>query len=66
MAGLLRGSDRTVIEVALRTPVAVAAVEAMRKGFAGIAIVGIGTLTRARDFRGRRPSRRAIRRGHRG
>jgi 2-dehydro-3-deoxyphosphogluconate aldolase/(4S)-4-hydroxy-2-oxoglutarate aldolase len=45
---LLRGGI-TVIEVALRTPVAVAAVEAMRKGLPD-AIVGIGTLTRARDF----------------
>jgi 2-dehydro-3-deoxyphosphogluconate aldolase/(4S)-4-hydroxy-2-oxoglutarate aldolase len=45
---LLRGGV-TVIEVDLRTPVAFAAVEAMRKGFPD-AIVGIGTLTRARDF----------------
>lgn len=45
---LLRGGI-SVIEVALRTPIAFAAVEAMRKGLPD-AIVGIGTLTRARDF----------------
>jgi 2-dehydro-3-deoxyphosphogluconate aldolase/(4S)-4-hydroxy-2-oxoglutarate aldolase len=39
----------TVIEITLRTPVAFAVVEAIRKDFPN-AIVGIGTLTRARDF----------------
>lgn len=38
-----------VLEIALRTPVALAAIEAMRKAVP-VAIIGAGTLTRAVDF----------------
>jgi 2-dehydro-3-deoxyphosphogluconate aldolase/(4S)-4-hydroxy-2-oxoglutarate aldolase len=38
-----------VLEVALRTPVALAAIEVMRKAVPA-AVIGIGTLTRAVDF----------------
>lgn len=45
---LIRGGLR-VLEVTLRTPVALAAIEAMRAAVPA-AIVGAGTLTRAEDF----------------
>src|ERR1700690_3358467 len=49
LARALAGGGLRVLEITLRTPVALAAVEAMRKAVPD-AIVGVGTLTRAVDF----------------
>jgi 2-dehydro-3-deoxyphosphogluconate aldolase/(4S)-4-hydroxy-2-oxoglutarate aldolase len=51
LARALAAGGLRVLEVTLRTPVALAAVEAMRKAVPE-AIVGVGTLTRAVDFAG--------------
>jgi 2-dehydro-3-deoxyphosphogluconate aldolase / (4S)-4-hydroxy-2-oxoglutarate aldolase len=49
LARALVAGGLKVLEITLRTPVALAAIEAMRKGVPD-AIVGAGTLTRAVDF----------------
>lgn len=49
LARALSAGGLRVFEVALRTPVALAAIEAMRKAVPG-AVIGVGTLTRAVDF----------------
>ena len=49
LARALAAGGLRVLEITLRTPVALAAIEAMRKGVPD-AIVGVGTLTRAVDF----------------
>jgi 2-dehydro-3-deoxyphosphogluconate aldolase/(4S)-4-hydroxy-2-oxoglutarate aldolase len=49
LAQALIAGGLSVIEVTLRTPVAFAAIAEIRKAFPA-AVVGIGTLTRARDF----------------
>ena len=49
LAGALVGGGLRVLEIALRTPVAIGCLEAIRKAVPD-AIVGIGTLTRAVDF----------------
>jgi 2-dehydro-3-deoxyphosphogluconate aldolase / (4S)-4-hydroxy-2-oxoglutarate aldolase len=49
LARALTAGGLRVLEITLRTPVAIAAIEAMRKGVPD-AIVGVGTLTRAVDF----------------
>jgi 2-dehydro-3-deoxyphosphogluconate aldolase / (4S)-4-hydroxy-2-oxoglutarate aldolase len=49
LARALSAGGLRVLEVALRTPVALAAIEAMRKAVPG-AVIGVGTLTRAVDF----------------
>ena len=49
LARALAAGGLRVLEITLRTPVALAAVEAMRKAVPD-AIVGVGTLTRAVDF----------------
>ena len=49
VARALAAGGLRVLEITLRTPVALAAVEAMRKAVPE-AIVGVGTLTRAVDF----------------
>jgi 2-dehydro-3-deoxyphosphogluconate aldolase/(4S)-4-hydroxy-2-oxoglutarate aldolase len=49
LARALSAGGLRVIEVALRTPVALAAVEVMRKAVPA-AVIGVGTLTRAVDF----------------
>lgn len=51
MARALAAGGLRVLEVTMRTPVALAAIEAMRKAVPE-AIVGVGTLTRAVDFAG--------------
>ncbi len=51
LARALAAGGLRVLEVTMRTPVALAAVEAMRKAVPE-AIVGVGTLTRAVDFAG--------------
>jgi 2-dehydro-3-deoxyphosphogluconate aldolase / (4S)-4-hydroxy-2-oxoglutarate aldolase len=49
LARALAAGGLRVLEITLRTPVAIAAIEAMRKAVPD-AIVGVGTLTRAVDF----------------
>ncbi len=49
LARALFAGGLTVLEITLRTPVALAAIEAMRKAVPE-AIVGVGTLTRPADF----------------
>ena len=49
LARALTAGGLCVLEITLRTPVALAAIEAMRKAVPD-AIVGVGTLTRAVDF----------------
>jgi 2-dehydro-3-deoxyphosphogluconate aldolase/(4S)-4-hydroxy-2-oxoglutarate aldolase len=49
LARALAAGGLRVLEITLRTPVALAAVEAMRKAVPE-AVVGVGTLTRAVDF----------------
>jgi 2-dehydro-3-deoxyphosphogluconate aldolase/(4S)-4-hydroxy-2-oxoglutarate aldolase len=49
LARALCAGGLTVLEITLRTPVALAAIEAMRKAVPD-AVVGVGTLTRAVDF----------------
>jgi 2-dehydro-3-deoxyphosphogluconate aldolase / (4S)-4-hydroxy-2-oxoglutarate aldolase len=49
LARALAAGGLRVLEVTLRTPVALAAIEAMRRAVPE-AIVGVGTLTRAADF----------------
>jgi 2-dehydro-3-deoxyphosphogluconate aldolase/(4S)-4-hydroxy-2-oxoglutarate aldolase len=49
LARALSAGGLRVIEVALRTPVALAAIEVMRKAVP-TAVIGVGTLTRAVDF----------------
>jgi 2-dehydro-3-deoxyphosphogluconate aldolase/(4S)-4-hydroxy-2-oxoglutarate aldolase len=49
LARALTAGGLRVLEITLRTPVAIAVIEAMRKGVPD-AIVGVGTLTRAVDF----------------
>ena len=49
LARALAAGGLRVLEITLRTPVALAAIEAMRKAVPD-AIVGVGTLTRALDF----------------
>jgi 2-dehydro-3-deoxyphosphogluconate aldolase/(4S)-4-hydroxy-2-oxoglutarate aldolase len=49
LARALSAGGLRVLEITLRTPVALAAVEAMRKAVPEV-IVGVGTLTRAIDF----------------
>ena len=49
LARALLAGGLNVIEVTLGPPVAFAVIEAMRKAFPA-AIIGVGTLTRARDF----------------
>jgi 2-dehydro-3-deoxyphosphogluconate aldolase/(4S)-4-hydroxy-2-oxoglutarate aldolase len=49
VARALAAGGLRVLEITLRTPVALAAIEAMRKAVPD-AIVGVGTLTRAVDF----------------
>src|ERR1700686_1018055 len=49
LARALAAGGLCVLEITLRTPVALAAIEAMRKAVPD-AIVGVGTLTRAADF----------------
>jgi len=49
LARALAAGGLRVLEITLRTPVALAAIEAMRKAVPD-AIVGVGTLTRAVDF----------------
>ena len=49
LARALSAGGLRVLEITLRTPVALAAIEAMRKAVPE-AIVGVGTLTRAVDF----------------
>lgn len=49
LAGALVGGGLRVLEITLRTPVAIGCLEAIRKAVPD-AIVGIGTLTRAVDF----------------
>ncbi len=49
LARALAAGGLRVLEITLRTPVALAAVEAMRKAVPE-AIIGVGTLTRAVDF----------------
>ena len=49
LARALAAGGLRVLEIALRTPAALAAVEAMRKAFPDL-IIGVGTLTRAVDF----------------
>ncbi|MGB6353878.1 MAG: bifunctional 4-hydroxy-2-oxoglutarate aldolase/2-dehydro-3-deoxy-phosphogluconate aldolase [Steroidobacteraceae bacterium] len=49
LARALAAGGLRVLEITLRTPVALAAVEAMRKAVPD-AVVGVGTLTRAVDF----------------
>jgi 2-dehydro-3-deoxyphosphogluconate aldolase/(4S)-4-hydroxy-2-oxoglutarate aldolase len=49
LARALAAGGLRVLEVTLRTPAALASIEAMRKGVPE-AIVGVGTLTRAVDF----------------
>jgi 2-dehydro-3-deoxyphosphogluconate aldolase/(4S)-4-hydroxy-2-oxoglutarate aldolase len=49
LARALSAGGLRVIEVALRTPVALAAIEVMRKAVPA-AVIGVGTLTRAVDF----------------
>ncbi len=51
LARALAAGGLRVLEVTMRTPVALAAIEAMRKAVPE-AIVGVGTLTRAVDFAG--------------
>jgi len=49
LARALQAGGLSVLEVTLRTPVALAAVEAMRKAVPE-AVIGVGTLTRPADF----------------
>jgi 2-dehydro-3-deoxyphosphogluconate aldolase/(4S)-4-hydroxy-2-oxoglutarate aldolase len=49
LARALAAGGLRVLEITLRTPVALAAIEAMRKAVPD-AVVGVGTLTRAIDF----------------
>ena len=49
LARALSAGGLRVLEITLRTPVALAAIEAMRKAVPD-AIIGVGTLTRAVDF----------------
>lgn len=49
LAGALARGGLRVLEVTLRTPVALAAIETMRKRLPEV-VVGVGTLTRAVDF----------------
>jgi 2-dehydro-3-deoxyphosphogluconate aldolase/(4S)-4-hydroxy-2-oxoglutarate aldolase len=49
LARALSAGGLRVLEVALRTPVALAAIEAMRKAVPA-AVIGVGTLTRPVDF----------------
>src|SRR5258708_25888536 len=49
LARALAAGGLRVLEITLRTPVALAAIEAMRKAVPD-AVVGVGTLTRAVDF----------------
>jgi 2-dehydro-3-deoxyphosphogluconate aldolase / (4S)-4-hydroxy-2-oxoglutarate aldolase len=49
LARALSAGGLRVLEITLRTPVALAAIEAMRKAVPD-AVVGVGTLTRAVDF----------------
>jgi 2-dehydro-3-deoxyphosphogluconate aldolase/(4S)-4-hydroxy-2-oxoglutarate aldolase len=49
LARALSAGGLRVLEITLRTPVALAAIEAMRKAVPEV-IVGVGTLTRAIDF----------------
>jgi 2-dehydro-3-deoxyphosphogluconate aldolase / (4S)-4-hydroxy-2-oxoglutarate aldolase len=49
LARALAAGGLMVLEITLRTPVALAAIEAMRKAVPD-AVVGVGTLTRAVDF----------------
>jgi 2-dehydro-3-deoxyphosphogluconate aldolase / (4S)-4-hydroxy-2-oxoglutarate aldolase len=49
LARALAAGGLKVLEITLRTPVALAAIEAMRKAVPD-AVVGVGTLTRAVDF----------------
>jgi len=51
LARALAAGGLRVLEVTMRTPVALAAIEAMRKAVPE-AVVGVGTLTRAVDFAG--------------
>ncbi len=51
LARALAAGGLRVLEVTMRTPVALAAIEAMRKAVPE-ALVGVGTLTRAVDFAG--------------
>ncbi len=51
LARALAAGGLRVLEVTLRTPVALAAIEAMRRGVPE-AVVGVGTLTRPVDFAG--------------
>jgi 2-dehydro-3-deoxyphosphogluconate aldolase/(4S)-4-hydroxy-2-oxoglutarate aldolase len=50
LAEALCGGGLTVLEVTLRTPVALQAIEAMRRAVPG-AIVGVGTITQPEHFR---------------
>jgi 2-dehydro-3-deoxyphosphogluconate aldolase/(4S)-4-hydroxy-2-oxoglutarate aldolase len=49
LARALSAGGLRVLEVALRTPIALAAIEVMRKAVPA-AVIGVGTLTRAVDF----------------
>ena len=49
LARALAAGGLSVLEITLRTPMALAAIEAIRKGVPEV-IVGVGTLTRAVDF----------------
>ena len=49
LARALAAGGLKVLEITMRTPVALAAIEAMRKAVPD-AVVGVGTLTRAVDF----------------
>jgi 2-dehydro-3-deoxyphosphogluconate aldolase/(4S)-4-hydroxy-2-oxoglutarate aldolase len=49
LARALTAGGLTVLEITLRTPVALPAIELMRKALPA-AIIGVGTLTRAADF----------------
>jgi len=49
LARALAAGGLRVLEITMRTPVALAAIEAMRKAVPD-AVVGVGTLTRAMDF----------------
>src|SRR6202041_3496670 len=49
LARALCAGGLKVLEITLRTPVALAAIEAMRKAVPD-AVIGVGTLTRAVDF----------------
>jgi 2-dehydro-3-deoxyphosphogluconate aldolase/(4S)-4-hydroxy-2-oxoglutarate aldolase len=49
LARALAAGGLKVLEITLRTPVALAAIEAMRKAVPD-AVIGVGTLTRAVDF----------------